>query len=122
MGTHAGRLGVRQWRSMGAADESDDDDALVAAAKTDRAAFALLYRRYLDPIYRYGFRRLGDRALAEDTTNQVFERALNALPRQRGREPSGWFRPWIFTLARNTVNDVYRRQQRTRLPCRSVNT
>ena len=112
MGTHAGRLGVRQWRSMGAADESDNDDALVAAAKTDRAAFALLYRRYLDPIYRYCYRRLGDRAPAEDATSQVFERALNALPRHNGREPSGWFRPWLFTIARNTVNDVYRAPRR----------
>lgn len=39
---------------------SDPDLADVRAAQADHAAFATLYRRYLDPIYGYCFYLLGD--------------------------------------------------------------
>lgn len=82
----------------------ESDDVLVLAAQADRADFAALYRRYVDPVYRFCYRRLGDRAAAEDATSRVFERALRALPRFQ----TGSFRAWLFTIARNTVTDAYR--------------
>jgi RNA polymerase sigma factor (sigma-70 family) len=81
-----------------------DEAELVAAARTDRRAFAILYRRYVDPIYRYCYRRLGSREAAEDATSLVFVKALEALPRYR----SGSFRGWLFTIAHNVVADSYR--------------
>jgi len=75
------------------------DEALVALALTDRAAFGLLYDRYLGPVYRYCHGRLGDREQAEDATSLVFARALAALPTQRG--PS--VRSWRFAIAHNVV-------------------
>ncbi len=60
-----------------ACDRADpSDSALVAAARADRRAFAPLYNRYVDPVYRYCLRRLGDRAAAEDATSQVFSKGL----------------------------------------------
>jgi hypothetical protein len=56
-----------------------DDPAAVARAKADRAAFAALYRAYVDPIYAYWYHRLGDVPLAEDATQQVFAQALDRL-------------------------------------------
>ncbi len=46
----------------------DDETALIAAARHDVAAFALLYRRYVTPIYRYLFSRIGNEADAQDLT------------------------------------------------------
>lgn len=37
----------------------DDDARVVVQAKGDPHAFALLYARYFDPVYRYCNRRLG---------------------------------------------------------------
>ena len=85
----------------------DDETALIAAARHDVAAFALLYRRYVTPIYRYLFSRTGNEADAQDLTAQVFLEALEGLPRYRER---GNFAAWLFTIARRRAIDQYRRR------------
>ena len=85
------------------ATDEVEEAALIAAAKADRRAFAPLYRRYVNPIYRYCYRRLGGREAAEDATSLVFARALAALP--SCREES--FRSWLFAIAHNVIaNDI----------------
>lgn len=84
------------------------DEELVVLAQEDPAAFAALYLRYVDLVYRYCFRRLGDRSAAEDATSRIFERVLRALPKYR----AGSFRSWLFTIAHNTITDVYRAERR----------
>lgn len=86
-------------------DPEPGDEELVAAARHDRAAFALLYRRYATPIYRYCDRALGDRAAAEEVTQTVFLRALAALPAFRD---GGSFRSWLFAIAHNAIADAHR--------------
>jgi DNA-directed RNA polymerase specialized sigma24 family protein len=75
------------------------DEALVAAARQDRQAFGALYDRYLSPVYRYCYGRLGNREEAEDATSLIFAKALAALPSHRG----GAFRSWLFAIAHNVV-------------------
>jgi RNA polymerase sigma-70 factor (ECF subfamily) len=84
---------------------ADDDAVLVNAARWDSAAFAALYRRYVTPIYRYVYSRVGSDADAQDLTAQVFLEALESLPRYRDR---GNFAAWLFTIARRRVIDHYR--------------
>ena len=62
-----------------APDVGPGDATLVLAAKRERAAFAPLYQRYVDPIYRYCYRCLGNRHTAEDATSLIFTKALAAL-------------------------------------------
>ena len=83
-----------------------DDSTLIEAARHDPAAFALLYRRYVTPVYRYLFSRTGHEADAQDLTAQVFLEALEGLPRYRDR---GNFAAWLFTIARRRAVDHYRR-------------
>jgi RNA polymerase sigma-70 factor (ECF subfamily) len=83
-----------------------DELGIVALAQRDPTAFAPLYQRYLEPVYRYCYRRLGSREAAEDATSLVFERTLRALPTFRG----GSFRAWLFAIAHNAVTDTYRRR------------
>ena len=85
----------------------DSDAALVARARVDRAAFAPLYERYLDPVYRYCYCRLGSREAAEDVTSVVFAKALVSLPAYR----DGSFAAWLFAIAHNAVVDAYRRRR-----------
>ncbi len=87
-----------------------DDAELVRAAKDDPEAFAPLYRRYVTPIYRYCYSRVGDAVHAEDVTAQVFTAALAALPNYDER---GTFGAWLFTIARHKCASHHRRSRPT---------
>lgn len=80
------------------------EQAAVRAAQKDRAAFAPLYERYADPVYRYCLNRLSDPEVAADTTADVFTKAVATIAAFRGES----FRSWLFTIARNAVIDRYR--------------
>lgn len=86
-----------------------DDAALVAAARDDPEAFTVLYERYLRPVYRYCYLRLGQREMAEDATSEVFLRALASLERHQGRH----FAAWLFRIAHNLVVDQLRKHRPT---------
>jgi RNA polymerase sigma-70 factor (ECF subfamily) len=78
--------------------------ALVELAQTgDREAFAQLYDRYVDTVFRYVFVRVGQRALAEDLTSETFVRAMRRIDTftWQGRDMAAWF----VTIARNLVAD-----------------
>lgn len=86
-----------------------DDADLVAAARQDPQAFALLYERYVNQIFGYCYVQLGDRTAAEDATSEVFLKALQALKGFR----NGIFAAWLLTIARHTVIDLRRRKRAT---------
>ena len=85
---------------------ADDDARIIVRAKSDPSAFAPLYSRYFDAVYRYCYRRLGNPDSAADATALVFARALAALPRYRDDATS--FRSWLFAIAHNAVTDDLR--------------
>jgi RNA polymerase sigma-70 factor (ECF subfamily) len=89
---------------------ADPDLADVRAAQADRAAFATLYRRYLDRVYGYAFYQLGDHHDAEDVTERIFLAALRALP--GFRDQGSTFRAWLFRIAHNTVANAHRSRSR----------
>ena len=84
-----------------------DDSELIKQARADRAAFAALYRRYLDPVYRYFVSRVGNGKVAEDLTAEMFLQAFEGLPAYQHR---GHFSAWLFTIARRRLIDHYRRR------------
>lgn len=94
-------------RSGASADRPADDEIDLArrASAGDRRAFAELYDRHLDAVYRYAFYRLRDDAEAEDVTSDVFHRALVAMPRYEPRRP---FLAFLYTIARNVIADRLR--------------
>ena len=53
-----------------AVTSADPDLADVHAAQADRAAFAVLYRRYADRVYGYAFYQLSDHHDAYDRIEQ----------------------------------------------------
>lgn len=70
----------------------------------------MLYRAYVQPIYRYMLLRVGDPAQAEDLAAEVFLRVVDGMPRyQRRGLPFG---AWLFRIARDRVTDHYRRAAR----------
>lgn len=90
-------------------ERDEPDDALVAGARTDPAAFGELYERHRAAIYNFVRHKVRDPHTAEDITSQVFLRALRGLPTYR----SGSFRGWLFQITRNTIVDSFRQERPT---------
>src|SRR2546428_2723257 len=86
----------------------DEPDLARRAASGDRRAFASLYDRHVDAVYRYAYFRMRIDAEAEDVTSEVFHRALVAMPRFEPRRP---FLAFLYTIARNVVADRMRRER-----------
>jgi RNA polymerase sigma-70 factor, ECF subfamily len=102
----------RQVRGTWPETLGDPDLPAVLAAQADRAAFATLYRRYLDRVYGYAFYQLGDHHDAEDVTERIFLAALRALP--DFRDQGSTFRAWLFRIAHNTIANAHRSRARRR--------
>ena len=92
----------------------DADRPQVEAAKRDVAAFEPLYRKYVAHIYSLALYETRDPHAAEDLTEQVFLRALAALPRfrEQGEGRASTFRVWLYAIARNVIANERRRQRR----------
>jgi RNA polymerase sigma-70 factor (ECF subfamily) len=86
---------------------SFDDAAIERLVKRARSgdaeAFGRIFDLYHESVYRYIAGRVRRPTDAEDLTQTVFVKALEALPRYEARGVP--FGGWLFRLARNTVID-----------------
>jgi RNA polymerase sigma-70 factor, ECF subfamily len=87
-------------------DDAAIDRLVTEARDGDAWAFGLLFDHYHLPVYRYIASRVHRPSDAEDLTQLVFVKALEALPRYEARGIP--FGGWLFRLARNTVIDHVR--------------
>jgi RNA polymerase sigma-70 factor (ECF subfamily) len=90
----------------------DDEtlNRLVADAKRgDREAFGRIFDAYAGPVHRFIASRVHRPSDAEDLTQLVFVKALEALPRYEARGIP--FGGWLFRLARNAIIDQIRTQK-----------
>jgi RNA polymerase sigma-70 factor (ECF subfamily) len=107
--------GPGQRPSLGEAalDEPEVVALVNQAGAGDPAAFAALYERFLDPVYRYFEYCTGMHAEAEALTEQVYLKAWKAIGtfRWQGRP----FLVWLYRLA-HTVHLDYLRRPRAAVP------
>ncbi|BBO24549.1 MAG: RNA polymerase sigma factor [Fimbriimonadaceae bacterium] len=94
-------------------DSQSEKRWLNALADGDPMAFSRLYEMYNERIYRYTFRLLGNKADAEDATQETFFRVLRRSSELRA---DGAFRTWIFRIARNLCIDRLRQHKLIELP------
>lgn len=99
-------------RPSPASHSADPDLDAVRTAQQDRAAFDVLYRRYLDRVYSYAFYQLGDHHEAEDVTERTFLAALSGI--DRFTDQGATFRAWLFRIAHNTIANARRSRGRRR--------
>ncbi|MCA9719727.1 MAG: sigma-70 family RNA polymerase sigma factor [Myxococcales bacterium] len=81
-------------------------DLLRRARSGDRRAFSRLIRELEDPVRAYIFRRVLNRADAEDLVGRVFERMVERL--EQFDPLRGAVRPWVLRIARNAIIDHLR--------------
>jgi len=91
----------------------DEEPILVKNAKADPSAFGILYERYIGRIYRYIYKRVGNKQDTEELTARTFYNALNKL---NSYEDRGYpFSAWLFRIAHNIVANWHRDRGRRRL-------
>ena len=95
----------------------DEQSLVQSAQRHDEEAFAQLYEKYFDKIYRYVALKIGNRVDAEDMTQQVFINALHSISSYKWRGIP--FSAWLFRIAHNQVVDYLRKK--TRQPTMPLN-
>jgi len=86
------------------------DELATQAARGDRVALSDLVRGTQADVWRL-CAHLVDRSSADDLTQDVYARAITALPRYRGDSP---VRLWLLGIARHVCIDEVRRRTRRR--------
>lgn len=95
-------------RTGSAAGEADDrlGSLLAQAQAGDPDAFSEIVRLHTDRVYQLLWRWTGNRADAEDLTQETFLRAYASLGRL---DPARPFLPWLYTIARRAAASHWRR-------------
>ncbi len=74
----------------------------------DKSMLVGIYEQHNPELYRYAYRLLGDRYLAEDCVAETFSRFLNSIVKRRVSIDN--IRAYLFRMAHNWINDYYRSQ------------
>ena len=85
------------------------DDRLVRRAVAgDERAFAAIYRRYHQDLYRFCLAIVANAEDAQDALQNTMVKALRALPGERRRIE---LKPWLYRIAHNESVEVLRRRR-----------
>jgi RNA polymerase sigma factor (sigma-70 family) len=95
-------------------DSPELQDLIARAQKHEQSAFGELYDMYAQRIYRFISFKIATREQAEDILQETFLKAWQALPKLKLEKL--YFSAWLYTIARNLVNDHYRTLKRRPTP------
>lgn len=82
-------------------------DRLNGGSELD-VKFVDLYDAYFDDIYRYVYVKTSNKWDTEDLVSDVFRKAFEKFSMLEGHPND---KAWLFTIARNTVIDYYRKKK-----------
>jgi RNA polymerase sigma-70 factor (ECF subfamily) len=97
--------------STEAAENAESTRLALSAQTGSPAAFRELYLRFFDPVYAYMKAALADAHEAEDKTQEVFMKLLQALPNYQAQAGTP-FRGWLFRIVRNEAISHMRKHGR----------
>jgi RNA polymerase sigma-70 factor (ECF subfamily) len=81
------------------------EQLIAAARRGDGEAFRLIFDRWARPLVSFVYDMVGDRALAEDLTQETFVRAYKYLDALRDESK---FSTWLFSIAKNVAREHLR--------------
>ena len=88
-----------------------DERLTRRAVGGDERAFAAIFRRYHQPLYRFSLAIVGSPEDAQDALQNTMMKVLRALP---GEEREIELKPWLYRIAHNESIDLLRRRRETR--------
>jgi RNA polymerase sigma factor (sigma-70 family) len=88
-----------------------DEDLVTKTLNGDKGSFGLLYNRYRDKVYNKCVGMTHDAIIAEDHTQDIMTRALEALDTYRGEAS---FSTWLYAITYNHCMDYLRKNKRVR--------
>jgi RNA polymerase sigma factor (sigma-70 family) len=88
-----------------------DDRLTQRAVGGDERAFAAIFRRYHQSLYRFCLAIVGNPEDAQDALQNTMMKVLRALP---GEERKIDLKPWLYRIAHNESIDLLRRRRETR--------
>jgi RNA polymerase sigma-70 factor (ECF subfamily) len=66
------------------------------------------YEQHSPGLYRYAYRLLGDKDMAEECVSETFSRFVHAV--RNGGGPNENLQAYLYRVAHNYITDLYRRQ------------
>ena len=107
---HEARNFLKATGFMSNVEPNSDAQIMQRVAAGDRKAFALLFDRYHASVARFAFRFVGDRARAEELTQDIF---VKLYRNAKSYKPSAKFKTFLFRVATNhCLNEVRRGEYR----------
>lgn len=94
---------------MSLARRVEEQILLLKIRHGDQAAFAIVYDRYVDALFRFAAFRVRTQELAQDITSEVFLRLWQHLT--SGEREVDNLRAYLYQVARNLIADHYRKQE-----------
>jgi RNA polymerase sigma factor (sigma-70 family) len=87
---------------------SSDERLALRAAQGDERAFAEIYERYHQDLYRFCLAMVGNPQDAQDALQNAMVKVLRALP---GEKREIKLKPWLYRIVRNEAVEVLRRRR-----------
>lgn len=75
--------------------------------------FIEIFKLYYKRVYNYTYYRVNSQEVAEDLSSQIFEKIMLNLNNYKTEKSK--FEVWMFAIARNTINDYFRKQKRHKI-------
>jgi RNA polymerase sigma factor (sigma-70 family) len=88
-----------------------DDRLTRRAVSGDQRAFAAIFSRYHQALYRFCLALVGNPDDAQDALQNTMAKVLRSLP---GEEREIELKPWLYRIAHNESVDLLRRRRETR--------
>jgi RNA polymerase sigma factor (sigma-70 family) len=88
-----------------------DERLTKRAVSGDERAFAAIFRRYHQSLYRFCLAIVGNPEDAQDALQNTMMKVLRALP---GEDREIELKPWLYRIAHNESIDLLRRRRETR--------
>lgn len=89
----------------------EDKHLVISAKNGDREAFAVLYGRYKDRLYRYAYYKLGNKEDAQDAVSECILSAYRQISKVKRAES---FTAWIFRILYCCCNEMIKQQINSR--------
>jgi RNA polymerase sigma-70 factor (ECF subfamily) len=93
---------------MEVSDEKTFEHVVENACEGDPASFEYFYQTYATPVYRFLYFKTGKREIAEDLMQDVFLKLCRA---QKEGYVSTLSKSYLYTIAKNTLTDYYRKKK-----------